>query len=151
MRQASIHSASFVYTHLVHRRCCMLNAIMVEKKKLLHVTNLSVIINLHHAGLWHVEISTQACTYCSSRYIIQWISQQSVLIEHCFNFSNTLTWTAESICNIGLGLHWELLFMICCNECRLSMLKVKKLALFYLPYKDVLSEPNIPSISVNSR
>ena len=46
-----------------------------------HITN----GNCYHAGLLHIETSTWACT-CS----LHWISQQPIMIEPCFNFTNIL-------------------------------------------------------------
>ena len=45
-----------------------------------------------------------------SRCTLQWISQEPVLIERCFNFSFTLPATNGSFCSIRLELHWKIMF-----------------------------------------
>ena len=58
-------------------------------------------INLYHAELLHVDISTGGSIRCT----LQWISQQPVMIEQCFNFSNTLPGDDESVCIIRIYLN----------------------------------------------
>ena len=58
---------------------------------------------------WHiiVEISTEVCTSCNNKCTLQWISQQPMMIETCFNFLNTLPMANESICITWIYLHWK--------------------------------------------
>ncbi len=47
-------------------------------------------INLYHANLLHVEISTEVYTCLNSRCEIQWIPEYPVMIGRCCDFLNTL-------------------------------------------------------------
>ncbi len=46
----------------------------------------------------------------SGRCTLQWIFQQPVMTESCFNFINTIAEADEAVCNIRLKLHWKKLF-----------------------------------------
>ncbi len=41
----------------------------------------------------------------------QWIYQQPMMMEQCFNFLNTLPWAGDSVCNVRLCLHGEKLLL----------------------------------------
>ena len=66
-------------------------------------------ISLWHVGLWRVEIPhgvfTNLCTCWWSKCTLLCIFQQPLTIEACFNFSNALPVTYESLCSIRIYLH----------------------------------------------
>ena len=76
---------------------------------------------LQEAILWqlgwsiciHVDISTEVCTYSNSISILQWISQQPLMIKPRFNFSNIgpLSNEAHCIIRMYLPVYWKKLFI----------------------------------------
>ena len=62
-------------------------------------------LNLRHAYILNVEISTRVC-----RCTLQQISQQLMNIEQCFTVLNILPVSDESLCSIRIYFHWKKLF-----------------------------------------
>ncbi len=44
---------------------------------------------------------------------LQWISHQLLMIEQCYNLLNILPVSDESLCNITIYLHLEVVFLLC--------------------------------------
>ncbi len=85
------------WMHVLKVLCCRLN------KRICHSVILSVILSFCNTGPIHGEISTDMCTYLKRRCTFQWIFQQSMMIEPCFDL-NILLVASESLCSIRLYL-----------------------------------------------
>ena len=66
---------------------------------------IETLVHFQHADILHVEISTEVCT-CK----LQWVFQQTTMIEQCFNFLSALPTAKGFACSIRIYLHWKKLF-----------------------------------------
>ena len=63
-----------------------------------------VLVTISPSAYWLITEgnATEECSWWKSRYALQWISRQPVMIELCFNFLYTQPGANESICGIRI-------------------------------------------------